>query len=98
MAGTFQNRWRGAAAEADAIGEQQTKRTPSGSRVEADAIGGAAAEADAIGEQQTKRTPSGSRVEADAIGGAAAEADTIGKQLKSRAAAELEWTQAARSS
>ena len=48
---------RGAAVEADAIGEQQTKRPPSGGRVEADAIR----------EQQTKRTPSGSRVEADAI-------------------------------
>ena len=30
---------RGAAVEADAIGEQQTKQTPPGSRVEADAIG-----------------------------------------------------------
>ena len=50
MAGIFQNSWQGAAAEADAIGEQQTKRMPSGSRVEADAIG----------EQQPKRTQSGS--------------------------------------
>ena len=45
MAGIFQNSWRGAAAKVDAIGEQQTKQTPSGSRVEADAIG----------EQQPKR-------------------------------------------
>ena len=41
---------RGTAVEADAIGEQQTKRTPSGSRVEAVTIG----------EQQPKRTKSGS--------------------------------------
>ena len=31
MAGIFENSWRGAAAEADAIGEQQLKRTQSGS-------------------------------------------------------------------
>ena len=49
-AGIFENSWRGAAAEADAIGEQQTKRTPSGSRV---GIRGAAAEADAIRNQLT---------------------------------------------
>ena len=75
MAGTFQNSWRGAAAEADAIGEQQltaigeqqTKRTPSGSRVEADTIGGAVAEADAIGKQ-SKRTQSRAAAEADASG------------------------------
>ena len=41
---------RGAAVEADAIGEKQTKRTPSGSRVEVDAIR----------ELQPKRTQLGS--------------------------------------
>ena len=54
MGGIFLNSWRGAAAEADAaaveadaaaveavaIGEQQTKRTTSGGRVEADAMAG----------------------------------------------------------
>ena len=45
---------RGAAVEADAIGEQQPKRTRSGAAAEADASGehAAAAEAGAIGEQQ----------------------------------------------
>ena len=41
---------RRAAVEADAIGEQQTKRTPSGSRVEANAFG----------EQQPKLMQAGS--------------------------------------
>ena len=55
-----------AAVEADAIGEQQLKRTQSGSsrrsRHNRGAVGnrGAAAEADAIGEQQLKRIQSGS--------------------------------------
>ena len=48
----------GAAVEADAIGEQQLKRTQSG----------AAAEADAIGEQQLKRTQWGAAAEADGNG------------------------------
>ena len=47
---------RGAAVEANAIGEQKTKRTTSGSRVEVDAIG----------VQQPKQTQSGSS-EMDAI-------------------------------
>ena len=46
MAGIFQNSWRGAAAEADSIGEQQLKRTQSGGRNR--------------GEQQPKWTQSGS--------------------------------------
>ena len=52
---------RGAAVEADAIGEQQPKRTRSGAAAEADASGehAAAAEAGAIGEQQLKRMQSG---------------------------------------
>ena len=54
---------RGTAVEADAIGEQQTKRTPSGSRVD---NRGAAAEVDKIGKQlasgkqQLKRMQAGS--------------------------------------
>ena len=61
MAGIFQNSWQPSSRRGCAIGEQQTKRTPLGSRFEADAIGeqqpkgmrnrGAADEADAIGEQ-----------------------------------------------
>ena len=45
---------RGAAVEADAIGEQQPKWTRSGASAEADASGehAAAAEVGAIGEQQ----------------------------------------------
>ena len=43
---------QGAAVEADAIGEQQLKRTQSGEH--------AAVEVDAIEEQQPKRTQSGS--------------------------------------
>ena len=65
-------RMRGAAVKADAIGEQQPKRTRSGAAVEADASGehAAAAEAGAIGEQQLelrgrKREAAD---EADAIG------------------------------
>ena len=61
MAGIFQNSWRGAAAEADAIGEQQLKRTQSGSSRRSGRYRGAAVEADAIGEQQTKQTLSGYR-------------------------------------
>ena len=50
--------WK-AAVEADAIREQQLKRTQLGAADEADAIREhAAAEADAIGEQQLKRTQS----------------------------------------
>ena len=58
---------RGAAVEADAIGEQQPKRTRSGAAAEADASGEHAAgatgerhlEADTNGEQQMKRMQSG---------------------------------------
>ena len=48
--------------QADAIGEQQLKRTQlnRGPAAEADAIRDAAAEADSIGDQQLKRTHSGS--------------------------------------
>ena len=61
MGGIFQNSWQGAAAEADAIGEQQL--------IEAVAIGeqqtkwttsGGTVEADAIREQQPKPMQSGS--------------------------------------
>ena len=52
---------RGAAVEADAIGEQQAKRTRSGAIAEADASGkqAAAAEAGAIGEQQLEADANG---------------------------------------
>ena len=50
----------GAAAKADAIGEQQLKRMQLGSSRQSGRNRGAAAEADAIGEQQLKRTQSGS--------------------------------------
>ena len=65
MGGIFQNSWRGAAAKADAIGEQRTtwgaelKRTQLGSSSRSgrnrEAVGNReqhAAEADASGEQQ----------------------------------------------
>ena len=81
----------GSSSEADAIGEQQPKRTRSGAAAEADASGEHAAaaeagtigeqqlEADANGEQQLKRLQSGqgAAAEADAIGG---QADAIGEQ------------------
>ena len=64
MAGSFQNSWRGAgghnrgaAVEADAIGEQQPKWTQSGSSCNREQH---AAEADASGEQQLKRMQAGS--------------------------------------
>ena len=68
---------RGAAVEADAIGEQQPKRTRSGAAAEVDASGEHAAaaevgaigqqqlEADANGEQQLKRMQSGQGAAAD---------------------------------
>ena len=51
------NRMRGAAVEADAIGEQQPKRTRSGAAAGADASGerAAAAEAGAIGSSSCNR-------------------------------------------
>ena len=80
---------RGAAVEADAIGEQQPKRTRSGARAaaEADASGehAAAAEAGAIGEQQ---------LEADANG----EQQLKRMQSGQGAAADSKQTQAASSS
>ena len=64
---------QGAAVEADAIREQQSKRMRSG----------AAVEADASGEQQPKRTRSGAAAEANAIEEQQLEADANGeKQLK----------------
>ena len=54
-------RMRGAAVEADAIEEQQPKRTRSGSAAEADAIKEQQLEADTNGEQQLKRTQSGGK-------------------------------------
>ena len=65
MAGIFQNSWRGAAAEADAIGEQQLKRTQSRAALAAESgrKRRAAAEADANGEQQLKRIERQSRRE-----------------------------------
>ena len=51
---------RGAAVEADAIGELQLKRTQLGSSSRSGCNWGAAAKADAIGEQQPKRTQLGS--------------------------------------
>ena len=52
---------RGEAVKADAIEEQQPKRTRSGAAAEADASGKhvAAAEVDANGKQQMKRMQSG---------------------------------------
>ena len=44
-AGIFQNSWRGAAAEADAIGEQKLKRTLAGSSSRSGHNRGAAVEA-----------------------------------------------------
>ena len=68
---------RGAALEADAIGEQQPKRTRSGAAAEADASGerAAAAEAGAI-------SGSSSELEAGAISGSSSEleADANGEQ------------------
>ena len=63
MAGIFQNSWRGAAAEADAIGEQQLKWTQSRAALAAESghKRQAAAEADANGEQQSRRESSSSR-------------------------------------
>ena len=46
---------RSGEATADAIGEQQSKRTQSGSSSRSARNWGAAVEADAIGEQQPKR-------------------------------------------
>ena len=78
---------RGAAVEADAIGEQQPKRTRSGAAAEADASGkhAAAAEAGAIGEQQ---------LEVDANG----EQQLKRMQSGPGAAADSKRTQAASSS
>ena len=71
-AGFFQNSWRGAAVEVDAIRELQLNR-------------GAAVEVDAIGEQQLKRTQSRAAAEADASSEhAAAEADANGEQQLKR--------------
>ena len=77
------------AGEADTIGEQQLKRTPSGSRVEHSGSSSRsernreAVETDASGEQQLKRMQAGAQQQLkriDAIAqGAAAEADAIGR-------------------
>ena len=75
---------RGAAAEEDAVGEQQLKRTQSGSSSWRGRSRGAAAEEDAVGEQELKRTESGSRSWRGRSRGAAAEADTIGEQQLKR--------------
>ena len=75
---------RGAAVEADAIGEQQPKRTPSGAAAEADASGehAAAAEAGAIIDNIVLGTIL-SMAQSGSSGRkrrAAAEADAIGEQ------------------
>ena len=76
------NSWRGAAAKADAIGEQQLKRTQSR----------AAAEADASGEQQLKRMQQFKRIDA-ITRGAAAEADAIGEhQLCTESCPALDYS------
>ena len=88
-----------AAVEADAIGEQQPKRTQSGSSSRSGRNQGAAAEADASGDH-------GAVAEADASGehAAAAEADANGEQQLKRmqsgpgTAADSKRTQAASSS
>ena len=92
---------RGAAVEADAIGEQQPKWTRSGAAAQADASGerAAAAEAGAIQEHSWKRTQTGAAVEemqsgsgaaADCKRRAAAEADAIGgASSRNRGAAAL---------
>ena len=81
---------RGAAVEADAIGEQQPKRTRSGAAAEADTSGehAAAAEADTSGEHAAA-------AEADTSGehAAAAEVGAIGEQLEVDANGEQQLKQ-----